>query len=405
MPTTRITQHAKERLLAIADDATKRHTETHAYLLGHYDKDGTGVITRVEQVGAPTEHAFMTRPDLVAAAQLLQPLRRKGYRILGEAHRHANIIGPSPGDLETLKRSDPKDFPDHRCLVVTTFNNEKEPVMKCHALTSDGTTQEHDLVLTDENDPLQYQPFLPGSVSDATVLLFGVGSGGGQVAVQAAMLNPGRLVLIDPDKVEERNLSRHVLGKRAVGKNKARAMREYLRERTTAKVFAFDFTVTPGKRERLGPLFLDSDLVVNCTGHPVASSILCAIGREHQVPIIHAGVYEQGAGGFVFYQDPHSSEPCYDCIFQHTRRARPEDNVTLESLTSTYGFTPEQLDHQLGLFADINVVAAIQAKVVMEALKGISFDKNLWLIDNHQLGINATLVRQDPDCITCHPNQ
>lgn len=405
MKTTRLTHHAKEQLLAIADDATKRHTETHAYLLGHYDKDGTGVITRVEQVGAPTEHAFMTRPDLVAAAQLLQPLRRKGYRILGEAHRHANLIGPSPGDFDTLKRSDPKDFRGHRCLVVTTFNNEKEPVMKCHALTSDGTITEHDIVLTDENDPFVYHPFLPESVTKTTVLLFGVGSGGGEVAVQVAKLNPNRLVIVDPDNVEARNLSRHVLGKRAVGKNKARAMRDFLRERTAAKVFAFDFTVTPGKRQRLAPLFLDSDLVVNCTGHPVASSVLCAVAREHQVPIIHAGVYEQGAGGFVFYQDPRSSEPCYDCIFHHTRRARLEDNASIEALTRNYGFTPEQLDHQLGLFADINVVAAIQAKVVMEALKGQRFDKNLWLIDNHHLGINATLVRQDPDCITCHPNQ
>ena len=404
MPTTRITHYAKERLLAIADDATKRHTETMAYLLGYHDKNGNGVITRVERIGNLTEHGSMTKPDLSAAGQALYPLIKQGYRLLGEAHRHAGLIGPSPGDYDILK-SLPETYAGYRCMVVTTFDDEKEPVIKVIALTTDGTTTEHDLLLTDENDPLQYQPYLPPDISEKTITQFGLGSGGGLLALQLAKLGLKRLVIIDPDKVEERNLSRYVLGKRAVKKNKARAMRDFLRDRTSATVYAYDFTVSPGKRYRLGPLFLESDLVVNCTGHPVASSILCAVGRDHQVPIIHAGVYEQGGGGFVFYQDPRSDEPCYDCIFQHTRRARPEDNATLESLTRNYGFTPEQLDRQLGLFADINVVASIQAKVVTEALKKQRLDKNLWVIDNHHLGLNAALVRQDPACTTCHPIQ
>jgi molybdopterin/thiamine biosynthesis adenylyltransferase len=403
MPTTRLTQQAKEQLIAIAQDASKRNTETTAHLLGYHNKDGIGVITRVERIGKPTEHARMTRPDRSTVGTRLDPLIPQGYRILGEAHRHWNLIGLSDGDIATLQSLDPNIFPGYRCLVVTTFNNEQEPVMECQALNRDGTITEHDLLITDERDPFVYQPYLPPNTSAKTVVQFGAGSGGGLLAVQLGKPGLERLVIVDPDTVEARNLDRHVLGRHSVGRNKARALRDLLRERTTTKVYDINLTVSPQSRGQLDRLVMEADLLVNATGHPVASSILCSVAREHQIPIIHAGVYAQGAGGFVFYQDPRSSEPCYDCIFQHTRRSRPDDNATIEALTRNYGFTPEQLDHQLGLFGDVNVIAAIHAKIVIEALKGQAFDNNLWVIDNHHLGINATLVRQDPTCTTCHP--
>jgi molybdopterin/thiamine biosynthesis adenylyltransferase len=211
-------------------------------------------------------------------------------------------------------------------------------------------------------------------------------------------------VLVEPDALEERNLNRHLLGKRSIGKNKARAMRSFLRERTTTTIYPVELTVSPETATRLTPLLLESDFLVNATGHPVASTIISRVARDHQVPVIHAGVFDKGAGGYVFYQDPRPETPCYDCLFHHTRRARPDDNATLDGLTRHYGFTPEQLERQLGLFADVNVVASIQAKVIIDLLKqpvGTRARANLWRINNHHLGITTARVPQDPACTSC----
>lgn len=62
----------------------------------------------------------------------------------------------------------------------------------------------------------------------AHVVLVGVGSLGGFLAMNLARAGVGRLTLIDPEVLEAENLGRHVLGTRHLGEGKATALSEQL---------------------------------------------------------------------------------------------------------------------------------------------------------------------------------
>ncbi|WP_240222528.1 ThiF family adenylyltransferase [Rheinheimera hassiensis] len=67
-----------------------------------------------------------------------------------------------------------------------------------------------------------------GHVATKKIVMVGAGTLGSFVALQLAKFGIQRLTIIDPDKLSDANLGRHVLGIPELGQNKAEAMRSYL---------------------------------------------------------------------------------------------------------------------------------------------------------------------------------
>lgn len=65
-------------------------------------------------------------------------------------------------------------------------------------------------------------------IATKKVVMVGAGTLGGFVLLQLAKFGIQRLTIIDPDKLSDANLGRHVLGIPELGQNKAEAMRSYL---------------------------------------------------------------------------------------------------------------------------------------------------------------------------------
>jgi hypothetical protein len=179
-------------LLTLSHEAEHRAAETHAYLLGRRSLQEC-IITTVLRAGSPIEHAAMTRPDYAASAVAMQPYLDRGENLLGEAHRHAGLIGLSAGDRVTL-RSIPAQFPHYLAVVVTTFGDEREPIITAHTAEG-GVIVEHE-VRTAENAYLAHLP--PPSLR---VLQVGAGSGGCLVAPPVCKLPIARFTIVDCDVV------------------------------------------------------------------------------------------------------------------------------------------------------------------------------------------------------------
>src|SRR5436305_12029129 len=73
------------------------------------------------------------------------------------------------------------------------------------------------------------EPFVP--LTDARVLVLGCGSVGGLGAWALASAGVGTLVLVDRDRLEPKNLRRHVCGSGELGAPKAGAVARFLRDR------------------------------------------------------------------------------------------------------------------------------------------------------------------------------
>lgn len=78
------------------------------------------------------------------------------------------------------------------------------------------------------------------SLENSRVVCVGVGSLGGAVALQLARSGVGHLTLIDPERLVSANLGRHVLGADDLGKLKATALRDRIRnDLPTTEVVAY----------------------------------------------------------------------------------------------------------------------------------------------------------------------
>ncbi|MFC8045103.1 ThiF family adenylyltransferase [Nocardia sp. NPDC057353] len=151
------------------------------------------------------------------------------------------------------------------------------------------------------------------AISDAHVLIVGLGSGGSQTAEQLARASVGRFTLIDPDTVSAANLSRSVYRWSDVGQAKTDALAVRLREinpavSVTTRTAALDEV----PEVELLAAIEAADLVIAATDDPKAQTALnhraWTLGR----PAVFGGVYAKGRAGQVVFTVP-GVTACFRC--------------------------------------------------------------------------------------------
>lgn len=376
--------------------------ETQTYLLGRAS-DQTLYVSTVVTPGTPHESAWMTHADYEAAdREIARLLDEDGYDLIGEAHLHAGGSGPSGGDLASLRKAKASN-PGYICLVQTRRGKDSEPTFTAVSVDADGDRVDHRVLL--EVAPEPYNPTLPARAQETVVVHVGMGGGGCLAALQAAKLGLAELVLVDGDVLEERNGVRHLASPSDVGRSKVDWGEEFLGTRAPGtKVVAVRLEISEATRGTWAPLVSRADLIVNATGHPVVAHMLSEAARAARKPVIHAGTYEKGSGGFVFIQGPGAGDACYGCV-AGGRPTISDDAKTMAELERAYGFSPAELHAQAGLWADINMVAATHARAVVMWLKhGADPSRpNFFEIDNERMTVKADRVSQARGCEVCHP--
>ncbi|HSQ05210.1 MAG TPA: ThiF family adenylyltransferase [Burkholderiales bacterium] len=385
---------AYDRLLDLCSDARSRGTETHAYLVGTTSR-AEAIITDVVRAGTPVEQPAMTQPDYGASALALQPYLDRGLKVLGEAHLHLGHAGPSGGDRRTLLGIPPDKFPRYLCVVVALFADRK-PIVTAHSV-ADEAIVEHTVRIVAS----AYPALLPASVQHERILALGAGSGNALTLLQVAKFGVERITIGDHDVFEPRNLPRHIVDGRALGKPKERSLASFLRRRSTSQVRALHLQITKETTTALDAAVRKHTLVINGTGHPVASVRISRSCARYSRPCVHAAAFARGAGGFVYLQTP--GGPCYEDLYDLDLPLTSDDQATMAALTTQYGYTEDELHAQVGLWADVNTTASIHAKVILEYLKhgDQPHRPNLYLIDNEHLTIRQTRIARRPDCTSC----
>lgn len=376
--------------------------ETQTYLLGRASNQ-TLYVSRVVTPGMPHESAWMTHADYEAAdREIARLLDEDGYDLIGEGHLHAGGSGPSGGDFASLRKAIASN-PGYICLVQTRYGNDREPTFTAVSVDANGDRVDHRVLL--ELAPEPYNPTLPARVRKTVLVHAGIGGGGCLAALQASKLGLGELVLVDGDVFEERNGVRHLATPNDVGRSKVDWGQEFFGTRAPeTKVVAVRLEISEATRGSWTPLVNRADLIVNATGHPVVAHMLSEAARAARKPVIHAGTYEKGSGGFVFIQGPGAGDACYGCV-AGGRPTISDDAKTMAELERAYGFSPAELHAQAGLWADINMVAATHARAVVMWLKhGADPTRpNFFEIDNERMTVTADRVCQAPGCEVCHP--
>ncbi|NOG52659.1 MAG: ThiF family adenylyltransferase [Chloroflexi bacterium] len=145
-------------------------------------------------------------------------------------------------------------------------------------------------------------------LAQAHVVVVGVGSGGGFVALSLAMSGVGRFTLVDMEALEQPNIVRHVADARYLGVNKAQALADLIAQRNPdAQVRVITGNITDHPDALNG-----ADLMIVGVDGEGMKYHLNEMALARNLPAVYAGVYARGEGGDVCVIRPYDG-PCYAC--------------------------------------------------------------------------------------------
>lgn len=176
-------------------------------------------------------------------------------------------------------------------------------------------------------------PIVPqwSELSTTRVVLVGLGSLGGTIALSLARAGIGRFTLIDPDILRPENLSRHVGTTRDLGRPKVEVIAEQIRAinpntRITChpKWLAWDLSAF-GAGAELERQLADEQrtLLVSTCAEPHVDRQVNALAARRKLPALFASALGAAEHGRVFRVVPGESA-CYECIVT-AQDERPDD--------------------------------------------------------------------------------
>lgn len=249
------------------------------------------------------------------------------------------------------------------------------------------------------------------TLAQKRVGVVGLGSGGGFVAVSLAMSGVGKFVLIDDDVLEPGNVVRHVADLREVGRPKAEALADLIRQRNPNA----EITVRVGRIEDHLDALDSLDLLVVGVDGENAKYIINQACLDRRLTAVYAGVYERGEGGDVVVIHPYDG-PCYACW---AAELRDELAKTGDAAELDYGMIGAEgtLEAEPGLWLHVVRIASAQADMALnELLSGTEIYRSL--PGNTVIMANTTLeiitgqislpytavwatVERNPYCLVC----
>lgn len=155
----------------------------------------------------------------------------------------------------------------------------------------------------------------------------GLGSGGSVVAVELAKAGIGEFILIDFDRLELSNISRHVCGTGDLGRYKTKAVRDLLYGKNPyVKVETAEININQ-QRDETFLLLKDCDLIIAATDNHRSRSNLNDIALEYKIPTIFGRALTRACGGDVLKVRPHDG-PCLACIFTREFLDSHQEEIT-----------------------------------------------------------------------------
>lgn len=156
------------------------------------------------------------------------------------------------------------------------------------------------------------------NLTSRKVLLIGCGSVGGHIAMMLTSTGVGELTLLDGDLLAPENIFRHVLGRKALGQLKVKALVNEIQERSSyIRVRGIPMMLDGAVREKQVDLSA-YDLIISATGEPVVdldlNARLVALREEGGKPAaIHTWLEPFGIGGHAVLSIGENG--CFECLY------------------------------------------------------------------------------------------
>jgi molybdopterin/thiamine biosynthesis adenylyltransferase len=208
-----------------------------------------------------------------------------------------------------------------------------------------------------------------------SVAVLGLGSGGSFIVRELAKAGVGRFLLLDHDRLEVGNVSRHECGLADVGRLKINAMRDVVHQHhPAAQVHTSGVRLSGETRLQVQDLIrqVGADLVICATDTRESRLLANRICLEEGLPLILGGVYRRAYGGIVQRVVP-GLTACYQCFVQALPEQAADNEISSAEDAARASYTDREVAPQPGLSTDIVPIALHMAKLaLLELLDGQS---------------------------------
>jgi hypothetical protein len=310
----------------------------------------------------------------------------------------------------------------HICVIEP---GDKGPKVKAFMIASKASMSKFlrmDVtIVPPESDPFVRIPKeLTAALHKKRVTIVGLGSGGGEIALNLACAGVGNLVLFDGDRLRPENYVRHTLTKRDLGRTKVAGIADALRERTlpTAVVSHGRDVLFWANEFRDSLVASRPDLLICATDSRDSRRFINICAVRLNIPLVLAAILDAGRIGEVILVRPHETA-CYECIRLSLGGTMEVPESGDRSTTPYLGGEENDLQTAVQRF-DIGFVSSIATRVALQVLDSDRYqrlpaDYLVWGRERLQeyanpftfeypLSLNFVRVHKHSDCPACGAN-
>jgi len=199
--------------------------------------------------------------------------------------------------------------------------------------------------------------------------IVGLGSGGSSIAVELAKAGIGNFVLIDFDRLELGNISRHICGTGDLGRYKTKAVRDLLWGKnpyTNIETAEIDINTS---LERTKMLLKDCNLIIAATDNNRSRFNLNSIALKYNINTIFGRALTRACGGDVLRVRPFKG-PCLACVFNKEFLESRQEEVSQfrQARLDNPAYVPDdevKATIQVGLSSDILPISNMIVKLAL----------------------------------------
>ena len=350
-------------------------------------------------------------------------------------------------------RADAAGFVDEEKLMAQVrrhINPDERPIVVLVAgTTAAGSPTCRALILTESGLAGSDTRFVPrrselftrntgllevSALAEKKVVIVGLGSGGSPVALELARAGIGHFTLIDFDRLELGNISRHVCGVNDLGRYKTLAVRDQMLQKNPyADISTLEINVNQSLSQ-VEDAVGACDLLIVASDNDQSRFNLNQMSLNNNKVALYGRAITRAAGGDVLRVRPWKG-PCYNCVFSSGLVAGREEEMSQkrQALAVLPAYVEEDKINamiQVGLSSDIAPIANMIVKMALvELSRGIetgmsTVDEDLasdfyvWANRREEAYANwprmgfkwthpsilrwyGARVERDPDCLVC----
>lgn len=211
-----------------------------------------------------------------------------------------------------------------------------------------------------------------GALEKKHVLIVGLGSGGATIAVELAKAGVGNYALVDFDRLELHNISRHIAGVNELGRLKTNIVRDAILSKNpyaSIDTYPLDIMENTSVIERL---VSETDLVIVATDSLSSRYLLNSLIIKYKKVGLFGRAVTRAEGGDVLRVRP--GGPCYACLKGSQWYTQEEEITDLRKARETGvipAYTSEEDANamvQVGLSTDIAPINTMVVKLAVQEL-------------------------------------